>query len=142
MTALGFTVFAPINSHGLYWRFGVKKPLISKKNRRSRLQFTHNYLTWSPQIWNTILFRTESKFQIFRSNGWKTLFLVCDWFLRCSGFLVNLLRIFMGFSFNCFALMILLVGWLVSTQLTAPKSEGLIKYKILKGRWQICYKSF
>ncbi|EFN76995.1 Transposable element Tcb1 transposase, partial [Harpegnathos saltator] len=55
----------------LFGRIGVKKPLISKKNQRARLQFAENHKDWTVQDWKKILFSDESKFKfkLFGSSG-------------------------------------------------------------------------
>ncbi|CAK9801681.1 Transposable element Tcb1 transposase [Anthophora quadrimaculata] len=54
---------------GLFGRVGVKKPLISTKNQRARLQFAKNYQCWTVQDWKKVLFSDESKFKLFGSDG-------------------------------------------------------------------------
>ena len=40
----------------------AKKPFISAKNRKLRLEFAKKYLSWTPEKWKLILFSDESKF--------------------------------------------------------------------------------
>ncbi|CAK9829579.1 Transposable element Tcb1 transposase, partial [Anthophora retusa] len=54
---------------GLFGRVSVKKPLISTKNQRARLQFAKNYQHWTVQYWKKVLFSDESKFKLFGSDG-------------------------------------------------------------------------
>ena len=56
---------------GLHGRFGVKKPLISKKNRMTRLKFAQAHLNWTTAEWSRVLWSDESKFQLFGSDGVK-----------------------------------------------------------------------
>ena len=46
-----------------------KKPLISKKNRKARLEFARKYLDEPPEFWERVLFTDESKYNIFGSDG-------------------------------------------------------------------------
>lgn len=76
MAGMGFSVSARtirrrLDAHGLLGRVAVKKPLISKKNRKARLQFAKEHLTWTQTKWNTVLFSDESKFKLFGSDGRK-----------------------------------------------------------------------
>lgn len=54
---------------GLFGRIAVKKPLISKKNRKARLEFARTHISWSDEKWKTVLWSDESKFNIFGSDG-------------------------------------------------------------------------
>lgn len=46
-----------------------KKPFISKKNRKDRLEFAKKYLNEPPEFWETVLFTDESKYNIFGWDG-------------------------------------------------------------------------
>lgn len=63
------TVSRRLRDIGLFGRIGVKKPLISKKNQRARLQFAENHKDWTVQDWKKVLFSDESKFKLFGSDG-------------------------------------------------------------------------
>ncbi|CAK9829693.1 Transposable element Tcb2 transposase [Anthophora retusa] len=63
------TVRRRLMSFGLRGRHGVKKPLISKKNRMARLKFAQEHLHWSIEDWSNVLFSDESKFKLFGSVG-------------------------------------------------------------------------
>lgn len=54
---------------GLHGRVPVKKPLISAKNRKARLDFARKHADWSVQDWKKALWSDESKFQMFGSDG-------------------------------------------------------------------------
>jgi transposase len=54
---------------GLMGRVAVKKPLLSKKNRKARIKFAQQHLHWTTQKWNTVLWSDESKFNVFGSDG-------------------------------------------------------------------------
>lgn len=49
----------------------VKKPLVSKKNRKARLEFAKSHLDWTTQQWGKILWSDESKYMLFSSDGVK-----------------------------------------------------------------------
>lgn len=47
----------------------AKKPFISLKNRRARLEFAKEHVDWSKEKWMTVLFSDESKFNFKGSDG-------------------------------------------------------------------------
>lgn len=47
----------------------AKKPLISKRNQKKRLEFAKAHINWTESKWRTILFSDESKFNIIGSDG-------------------------------------------------------------------------
>lgn len=63
------TVGRRLNDFGLIGRHGVKKPLISSKNRKRRLEFARAHLHWTYENWSKVLFSDESKFHLFGSDG-------------------------------------------------------------------------
>ncbi|GFW59676.1 transposable element Tc1 transposase [Trichonephila clavipes] len=52
-----------------YGRAARKKPFISERNRRKRLDFAKSRVNLSDEFWNTVIFSDESKFNIFWSDG-------------------------------------------------------------------------
>lgn len=50
-------------------RVARKKPLISEKNRRARLQFAKTHITWTAEKWSKVVFSDESEFNRFGSDG-------------------------------------------------------------------------
>lgn len=54
---------------GLFSRRPAKKPFISSKNKKARLEFAKAHLNWSVQKWRTVLFSDESKFNLKDSDG-------------------------------------------------------------------------
>lgn len=63
------TVQRRLREAGLFSRRAAKKPFISKKNQKARLNFAKKYLYWSVNDWRKVLFSDESKFNIFGSDG-------------------------------------------------------------------------
>lgn len=53
----------------LYSRRPAKKPLVSERNRRARLEFARLHLHWTVQDWKKILFSDETRYKIFNSDG-------------------------------------------------------------------------
>ncbi|CAO4365735.1 unnamed protein product [Caenorhabditis nigoni] len=49
-------------------RRSVKKPLISKKNQAARMKWAEDYLNWTRQDWNKVLWSDESKVMFFGSD--------------------------------------------------------------------------
>ena len=60
-----------LNSRGIFGRRPSKKPLISKKNRKARLQFAREHRNWTIKDWSKILWSDESKYNLFSSDGIK-----------------------------------------------------------------------
>lgn len=65
------TISRRLKEVGLIGRAGVKKPLISAKNKKARLDFARKYEHWTEIDWRKVLFSDESKFQLFGSDGRK-----------------------------------------------------------------------
>lgn len=65
------TVKRRLRKNNLFGRRPVKKPLISVKNRKARIQFAMEHLKWTAKEWSKILFSDESKFMLFGSDGIK-----------------------------------------------------------------------
>lgn len=63
------TVRRRLQMASLNGRRPVKKPLISKKNRKARVEFAKAHLNWSLDQWKNILWSDESKFMLFGSDG-------------------------------------------------------------------------
>lgn len=63
------TVSRRLQEVGLFARRPVKKPLISKKNKISRLHFANKHATWSYDNWSKVFFSDESKFNLFGNDG-------------------------------------------------------------------------
>uniref|UniRef100_A0A914VHP1 Transposase Tc1-like domain-containing protein n=1 Tax=Plectus sambesii TaxID=2011161 RepID=A0A914VHP1_9BILA len=53
----------------LFGRVAAKKPFISEKSRKARLQFTKRHVNWTLADWAKVLWSDESKFCLFGSNG-------------------------------------------------------------------------
>lgn len=65
------TVKRRLKVSGLHGRRPVKKPLICKKNRKSRLEFAKRHILWSSLEWSKVLWSDESKFNLMSSDGIK-----------------------------------------------------------------------
>ncbi|CAK9819099.1 Transposable element Tcb1 transposase [Anthophora quadrimaculata] len=63
------TVQRRLNKVNLIGRVARKKPLISEKNRRARLQFAKVHIKWTAEEWSKVVFTDESKFNRFGSDG-------------------------------------------------------------------------
>ncbi|XGW04344.1 hypothetical protein V3C99_015479, partial [Haemonchus contortus] len=65
------TVARRLNAAGLIGRRPAKKPLISPKNRKARVEFARRHQHWTSNEWSKVLFTDESKFNLFGSDGIK-----------------------------------------------------------------------
>lgn len=65
------TVIRRLEKAGLHARIPARKPLISLKNRRKRLQFAKEHHVWNQAKWNSVFFSDESKFNLFGNDGKK-----------------------------------------------------------------------
>lgn len=63
------TIRRVLRQHDFNGRVARKKPFISAKNIKSRLQFAKEHLSKDSDFWNTVIFADESKFNIFGSDG-------------------------------------------------------------------------
>lgn len=63
------TVRRRLQAAGLNGRRPVKKPLISAKNRKARVEFAKEHLEWTADQWKNIIWSDESKFSLFGSDG-------------------------------------------------------------------------
>jgi len=53
---------------GLFNLIGTKKLLISKKNKKARLQFAKDHQNWTVEDWKRVAFSVESQFNLFGSD--------------------------------------------------------------------------
>ena len=65
-----------LNKEKLVAWIACRKPLISKKNQKVRLDFTTEYIVRTEEQWNMVHFSDESKFNLFGSDGKR--------FVRCE----------------------------------------------------------
>lgn len=63
------TIRNALHENGFKSRVARKKPLISEKNRKLRLNFAKTHLDKNMHFWNRVLFTDESKYNIFGSDG-------------------------------------------------------------------------
>ena len=54
---------------GLFCFLAAKKPFISEKNRKARLEFAHAHKNWAIEQWSHILWSDKSKFNLRHSVG-------------------------------------------------------------------------
>ncbi|XP_066157703.1 eukaryotic translation initiation factor 5B-like [Euwallacea fornicatus] len=63
------TVQRRLREMGLLEEDLLKNHLYQKKNKKDRLSFAKEYITWSIQKWNCVLWSDESKFNLFGNDG-------------------------------------------------------------------------
>ena len=49
--------------------YAKKKPFISKKNQKKRLQFARSHINKDSSFWNSIIWSDESRFRVFGCDG-------------------------------------------------------------------------
>ena len=62
------TVRSLLNKAGLFGRLAARKPLLTKKNIRDRLEFARRYRMWTSEDWRRVAFSDESQFEIYSSH--------------------------------------------------------------------------
>jgi transposase len=65
------TVKRRLNNAGLFGRRPCKKPLISAKNRKARVEFAKAHKNWTAADWSKVLWSDESKYLLFGTDGIK-----------------------------------------------------------------------
>ena len=63
------TLSRNLHKMGFWARRACRKPLISNKNRKERLDFYRSHKDWDIDKWSIILFSDESKFNLYHSDG-------------------------------------------------------------------------
>uniref|UniRef100_A0A8R1DS15 HTH_Tnp_Tc3_2 domain-containing protein n=1 Tax=Caenorhabditis japonica TaxID=281687 RepID=A0A8R1DS15_CAEJA len=54
---------------GLHGQRPVKKPLVSLKKRKARVEWAKQHLSWGPREWANHIWSDESKFNLFGTDG-------------------------------------------------------------------------
>lgn len=62
------TIRHTLHNEGFYGRAGKRKPLISEKNRKKRLEWSHIRKNWDSE-WDTIIWSDESRFLLFQNDA-------------------------------------------------------------------------
>ena len=65
------TVSRLLQEIGLFNRTPRKKPLVSSKKKKKRLEFANRYVIWTYENWAKVFFSDESKFNLFGNDGKK-----------------------------------------------------------------------
>src|SRR5688572_29993593 len=63
------TIKRALHEAGYHSRVAVRKPLISAKNRRDRLQWCRQHQGWTDEQWKKVIWSDESRFTLFKSDG-------------------------------------------------------------------------
>ena len=63
------TVSRRLQEIGLFKRTPRKKPLVSSKNKKKRLEFANRYVILTYENWAKVFFSDESKFNLFGNDG-------------------------------------------------------------------------
>lgn len=63
------TIQKRLQAAGLHGRRPVKKPFVSEKNKKARIAWAKEHLTWTRQQWNSIIWSDESKYLMFGTDG-------------------------------------------------------------------------
>ena len=78
------TVSRRLQEIGLFNRTPRKKPLVSLKNKKKRLEFANRYVIWTYENWAKVFFRDESKINLFGNNGKKLCKETYWWKIKCK----------------------------------------------------------
>nr|CDJ94887.1 Transposase domain containing protein [Haemonchus contortus] len=65
------TVRRRLREAGLFGRHPAKKPLISAKNRKARLDWAQAHKSWTVRLWRKVIWNDESKLSLFETDGIK-----------------------------------------------------------------------
>lgn len=63
------TIRRVLKRKGYHSRTARKKPFISEKNRRKRLEFARSHEKYGNEFWSKVIFSDESKFNIYNNDG-------------------------------------------------------------------------
>jgi len=63
------TVTRRLHEENLFGRIGSRKPLVSAKNRKARLEFARAHQHWTADDWRKVAFSDETKVNLFGNDG-------------------------------------------------------------------------
>ena len=78
------TVSRRLQEIGLFNRTPTKKPLVSSKNKKKRLEFANRYVIWTYENWAKVFFSDENKFNLFGNDGKKQCKETYWWKIKCK----------------------------------------------------------
>ena len=78
------TVSRQLQEIGLFNRTPRKKPLVSSKNNKKRLEFANRYVIWIYENWAKVFFSDESEFNLFGNDGKKQCKETYWWKIKCK----------------------------------------------------------
>ncbi len=62
------TVRHRLFTSGLYSYVAPKRPLLTQRHKRARLQWTNDYVDWTVNDWQPVLFVDETPLQLVQTN--------------------------------------------------------------------------
>jgi transposase len=63
------TVRNRMHEAGYVARVKTKRPLLTKRHRKLRVEWAREHASWTTKDWDRVLFSDESKFKVFGSDG-------------------------------------------------------------------------
>jgi transposase len=71
------TVQRTLHNYGFYSRVAKKKPLVTEKNKKIRLEWCKRMKNWKEE-WDKVIFSDESRYLIFKNDAHKLVWRRCD----------------------------------------------------------------
>src|SRR5438132_10377260 len=71
------TVQRTLHNYGFYSRVAKKKPLVTEKNKKIRLEWCKRMKNWKEE-WDRVVFSDESRYLIFKNDAHKLVWRRCD----------------------------------------------------------------